>query len=343
MKIKIIIPTYNRCNDLKNCLDSIIAFNQKTEILIDVLVCDNMSTDHTKSLLEIYSKEYYFIEFYRREIFEKTGHASTLKLLEEIENTHDWYWIFGDDDILDIEDINQFKAVFELPKINYIHASTHYKIFHDQIIVDNITSIVKNLGILDLFGFISSQIISKNILDAIKQKISENPGAYDYDYCFVHTLVLFDCLKNYSGAITNSGWIRNIDDKPSEGSSEPFFHIAKFLSKASEKKIITLPEYKTFFLFEKRYIWRNFICWIISYCINTKTVPDEAYKPIIQAHINLCNDEELIRGDSLLLDLTFNMLHLAYSESLKKQDHNPALINEVIKIYNHLRLPYSLR
>jgi glycosyltransferase involved in cell wall biosynthesis len=51
-KVTVIVPTYNRCNDLKRCLDSLV---HQTFANFEILVIDNGSTDETPKLLSNYS------------------------------------------------------------------------------------------------------------------------------------------------------------------------------------------------------------------------------------------------------------------------------------------------
>lgn len=51
IKFSVIIPTYNRANDLRRCLDSLVL---QTYQNFEVLVCDDGSTDNTKEVVEAY-------------------------------------------------------------------------------------------------------------------------------------------------------------------------------------------------------------------------------------------------------------------------------------------------
>lgn len=62
-KLTIAIPTYNRCNYLQECLESILP--QITNE-VDIIVSDNASTDETQKVIKKYS-EYEFIHYYRND------------------------------------------------------------------------------------------------------------------------------------------------------------------------------------------------------------------------------------------------------------------------------------
>lgn len=54
--LSICIPTYNRADVLQHCLDAIVNHKLTNSGLIEIVVCDNASTDGTKSLMQKYSE-----------------------------------------------------------------------------------------------------------------------------------------------------------------------------------------------------------------------------------------------------------------------------------------------
>ena len=56
----VIIPTYNRANDLKRCLTSLVSQTYKN---FEVIVCDNASTDNTREVIEQYQQLLNFYDF----------------------------------------------------------------------------------------------------------------------------------------------------------------------------------------------------------------------------------------------------------------------------------------
>ncbi|MCQ2577026.1 MAG: glycosyltransferase family 2 protein [Treponema sp.] len=53
--VSVIIPNYNRCDDLHNCLDSIINSDYSN---IEIIVVDNNSTDNSKHMIDVYVHDY---------------------------------------------------------------------------------------------------------------------------------------------------------------------------------------------------------------------------------------------------------------------------------------------
>ncbi len=92
--LTISIPTYNRSNYLKKCLDHICS--QKTEDVL-VVVRDNCSTNYDFwEFIEPYENDY-GVKAYKNNI-NIGGDANTARLFEDCET--EWLWVIGDDDYI---------------------------------------------------------------------------------------------------------------------------------------------------------------------------------------------------------------------------------------------------
>src|SRR3989338_7717414 len=65
--LSICIPTYNRAHYLKECLDSIVAQFNDSEVRdnVEVVVSDNASLDKTRELAEEYCRKFNNIKYFR--------------------------------------------------------------------------------------------------------------------------------------------------------------------------------------------------------------------------------------------------------------------------------------
>lgn len=78
--LSICIPTYNRADVLVHCLDSIVNHELAKTGTIEIVVCDNASTDGTEALMQKY-KKFEYVKYYRNE--ENIGVIhNTLKVLD---------------------------------------------------------------------------------------------------------------------------------------------------------------------------------------------------------------------------------------------------------------------
>ncbi|MGC9047039.1 MAG: glycosyltransferase family 2 protein, partial [Minisyncoccia bacterium] len=114
--LSFVIPTWNRQNELRECLDALIKEIESTKELIEIFVSDNGSTDSTPKILEEYSNKYNFIRYSCNE----KNLGFDMNLIKAIENSRGKYiWTFADDDIIKegalnkvIETINKYEPTY---------------------------------------------------------------------------------------------------------------------------------------------------------------------------------------------------------------------------------------
>ena len=61
----ICIPTYNRSNELKRCIESIISQDGFDDVNVEIIISDNCSTDNTDEVVKPYILKYKNIKYYR--------------------------------------------------------------------------------------------------------------------------------------------------------------------------------------------------------------------------------------------------------------------------------------
>lgn len=95
-KISIIIPTYNRLNYLKSTLNSFLNQLEKFNSRVELIICNNASTDGTNIFLNNLKKTNKFISILNYENFLPVG----LSIDRSIKNANnDFIIVWGDDDI----------------------------------------------------------------------------------------------------------------------------------------------------------------------------------------------------------------------------------------------------
>ncbi|MBO2009524.1 glycosyltransferase family 2 protein [Hymenobacter negativus] len=91
------IPTYNRAPLLKLCLENL--FNQLAEYaeVVEVLVSNNASTDHTKQIVESFQEQYKQLRYSENQ----TNGGPDFNIAKCFElATAKYVWVFSDDDLL---------------------------------------------------------------------------------------------------------------------------------------------------------------------------------------------------------------------------------------------------
>ena len=107
MKISICIPTYNRSDNLCNCLESLLLNENTSSIDYEICISDNFSSDNTQEVVGIF-KDKLPIK-YHRNCFNSGRVNNYLNVVNLAKG--DFVWLIGDDDLL------LPKAIFNLNKI----------------------------------------------------------------------------------------------------------------------------------------------------------------------------------------------------------------------------------
>ena len=95
-KLSICIPTYNRADCLRNCLES-ITFNDDFFInQIEICISNNGSTDSTEKVINEYEKRLPIIRWSNKE---NIGIPRNFLKVVSMSNS-DFVWLIGDDDLL---------------------------------------------------------------------------------------------------------------------------------------------------------------------------------------------------------------------------------------------------
>ena len=128
MKLSICIPTYNRANHLANCLNSIISCKLNTDLIFQVCVSNNHSTDETEDVVKR-AQSVLDIKYHKNS--SNLGHARNFLNVVSMANG-DFIWLLGDDDLLMPNAIEAlYKLIDSHPNvdffyINSFHLTTEY-------------------------------------------------------------------------------------------------------------------------------------------------------------------------------------------------------------------------
>ncbi|MEM3431466.1 MAG: glycosyltransferase family 2 protein [Candidatus Micrarchaeia archaeon] len=208
------IPTWNRCNELRECLDHLVKEIENTKEFIEIFVSDNASTDSTSQVLEEYSKKYYFIRYSRN----KRNLGFDLNLINAIEKSKGKYvWTFSDDDIIAEGSLNRVIEIIN--KYNPTYIAVDYDQFYSgkeqngQIIIIKPNKITKynhkvllslwlNLNFRDLLDkeFTRVTLISINIFRRSSLNLNSVKNNIDKSKHFPHVYLIAQATEK-GGAI----------------------------------------------------------------------------------------------------------------------------------------------
>ncbi len=189
--LSIAIPTYNRKSELKETLDSVL---KQAQECVEVLVCDNASTDGTQYMMKEYEGR---VTYYRNK--ENIGpDANFLKCLERAKGKY-VHWL-SDDDLLMPGAVKHILDLIRKEQPEYIHLNTVDFEQKDAVCVDCPRIVLKDDLItcekakyMDYIGayitFLSGIIIKKESF----MKIA-NAESY-IGTNFIHAHIVLDILK----------------------------------------------------------------------------------------------------------------------------------------------------
>jgi len=194
-KLSICVPTYNRCQHLVNCLNSIILNKNYRKEDIQVCVSDNCSTDETESVVHNAQEKIDIV--YKKN---KSNIGMARNFLEVVNMADGEYvWIIGDDDLLmptaleGLTKIIDQNSDVDLFYINEFDLTAEYVLscpqpFDTANLPNNMNrkSLWKHDGKMDFFDLISPKI-SGDFLNGISLSVFrrkgwiENANVLDHD------------------------------------------------------------------------------------------------------------------------------------------------------------------
>lgn len=163
MFISVIIPTYNRVEVLKKCLDGITNQNiSKDEF--EILIIDDCSQDDTQEFCEYYSAEMFNVFYIRN----KTNQGRVITRNEGIKRSSGSLLVFLDNDLVVQPDFLQCH-------LNYYNDNQHYKIA----VVSDVTYQPEVLANTNFGTFIQSRAIGyRSSKDMIGINLRDLPSNY---------------------------------------------------------------------------------------------------------------------------------------------------------------------
>ena len=203
--LSICIPTYNRAEFLRQCLDSIVeqfsdtAVTEKTEVVL----CDNGSTDNTEAVIAEYRLQFSNIRYFKNA--ENLGvDRNILRVTSEAKG--EYCWFLGDDDVYFAGALKKVLEVIEKGNADYIMANAwgydrelknsalsrpNLHIAADQYF-PTLSAFVKTIpdyrDTVGFFGGFSCQIVKRSVWQAAENK---------EEFIGSQALHMFVILKNF--------------------------------------------------------------------------------------------------------------------------------------------------
>ena len=123
MKLSICIPTYNRPNQLPNCLNSIYIAKKNSSLDFDVCISDNNSSYDIAKLIENYRNKLNIVLNINNE---NIGYQSNLSKVISISNS-EFVWAIGDDDLLVPQSLKILEKLFnDHNEVDFFYVNSYH-------------------------------------------------------------------------------------------------------------------------------------------------------------------------------------------------------------------------
>jgi abequosyltransferase len=200
IKLSICIPTFNRAQYLKECLDSVLISAREYLSEIEIVISDNASTDNTRNVVEDFARQNSNIKYLRN--------LKTAEVNRNIYNTAklgggEYVWVLGDDDTISEQAISivlsLINSEYNLIVLNYSIFSKDFLTllkkralpFKKDYVFLNHNDLLSKLGLS--LGFISIVVIKRSIFFAATE--SECERYMEYGFSFIYA--------TYAGVVNN--------------------------------------------------------------------------------------------------------------------------------------------
>ncbi|MGH9821126.1 MAG: glycosyltransferase, partial [Pyrinomonadaceae bacterium] len=173
-RLSICVTTYNRAPWLRVSLENLFRRVRPWRDVVEIVVCDNASTDSTPDVVKPYLGENNF-RYYRNEI--NVGMLGNLRVTAH-HSRGQYVWILGDDDLIRQGAVEQIlRAIDQHPAIGLMYLNYSYTRISEAAEVDNI----------DQFLLDATPIVppTPNQFAAIKQISTFSENFFTAIYCLV--------------------------------------------------------------------------------------------------------------------------------------------------------------
>ena len=194
------IPTWNRKEKLRVCLQSLIEQIKTINERILIAVYNNASDDGTEIVLKEFKENHPEIIKYITGSDHVRGEESFKRafLLADTE----WMWMFGDDDILVSGGLVEVVSLLKRKDVDFIHAAEKSRVSGENRIYNaTLLDLCQGFGFVEMTGFISGNIArTKKLHEVLNGEFVE----IYRDASYFQSLILLDAFASSKAAFINA-------------------------------------------------------------------------------------------------------------------------------------------
>lgn len=205
--LSICIPTYNRSEYLRECLETVSIAIKNFEEKIEIIISDNASSDDTEKVVKKFEENFPGVIYSKNT--ENIGAERNFRLVASMSNC-EYIWILGDDDKITPDAIGvilkKISSGTDLIIFNYSIWDKSFSRCIKQRTLSHVDMEYKDKNLLMSevglnVGYISSVVIRKNIFFILPEDEYEKYVPYGFPFVYaVYAGLLNECSAAYIAA-----------------------------------------------------------------------------------------------------------------------------------------------
>lgn len=291
MHITIAIPTFNRFEQLKRCVQSIQSQSIDDEIRVSIAISNTASSDNTYAYLSTL-KEAGGNFFITNEIG-----ADTQRNLGSLANTippdSDWVWLMGDDDYLvskhSISIVHEIIQKSDTEDLSFVHAcQARRSAQSEKMFTNSVLGLCEEFGYHEMLGWFSSIIMRKEYMvpGLINTQERFRLGGLETS-AFTHSSEFLKLVFDKPGIFVDYPLVEPQDNDMSdetvqrwlnENICERYFYVVDDIIKMREQGIFCERLASTFFRYHTYGLWDRLITHQLNLLVRFKSIKDDAIK-----------------------------------------------------------------
>ena len=288
MHITIAIPTFNRVEKLKRCVESISSQSLDDDIKLSIAISNTASSDGTNSYLSALqeSGDNFFIT---NEIGADTQ-CNLGSLANTIPPHSDWVWLMGDDDYLfsphSISIVHEIISTANAIDLSFIHACQARRSARSETMFENkVLNLCEEFGFHEMLGWFSSIIAPKNIMVSALRNTQERfrLGGIDTS-AFTHSSEFLKLIHDKTGVFIDYPLVEPQDTDMTietmqrwqeENIGERYFRVVDDILKMRDEGVVTQRLASTFFRYHTYGFWDRLIVQQLNSLLTFKAMSSD--------------------------------------------------------------------
>jgi len=279
-KCTVLLPTHRRVIATEKTLKSLSDCASRSIHKFEVILSNNNGHDlQFKTEITRIGEEYGATVVSPPQFLE-SGNDHLLWLIEAINSDADWFWFFGDDDSPLPTANEEADQLMSMSELDYIHATDSKIRLCSHTDHGSLKHLARKYGVMELFSFWSSQIISKALLESLRGSLRQqeiracltNPA--HPSAAFAMSVLLLHAGATASGAVMASPAVEaaHTPSELSGGDAWVWFQLDKHFDFLVQQNLLRLKEPRTVFYHHKQPMWIKQTLWLLRPVIEGRPV-----------------------------------------------------------------------